>query len=100
MRRSGFDPIRLDKRPLAEILDDEIPYEKWEKEKQMEEAISASIFITLAYDKLHKEWYVSKSTVPGLKATGNTAEELAEKIPKAVEELIQINVDRESAEST
>lgn len=63
----------------------------------MEEAISASIFITLAYDKLHDEWYVSASTVPGLVATGKTAEELAAKIPKAVEELIQINVDRESA---
>jgi hypothetical protein len=33
LRRVGIDLIRVDRRSLAEILNDEIPYEKWENEK-------------------------------------------------------------------
>lgn len=33
MKRAGFDPMRLDPRPLCEIMDDFIPYERWEDER-------------------------------------------------------------------
>ena len=32
IKRSGIDPIQMDKRPLGEILNDEIPYQKWDEE--------------------------------------------------------------------
>jgi len=32
-RRTGRDPMRYDRRPLSEIMNDEIPYEKWEAAK-------------------------------------------------------------------
>lgn len=33
LRRSGKDPVVLDKRTSAEILNDEIPYLRWAKEQ-------------------------------------------------------------------
>ena len=32
LKRAGIDPITVDKRPLSEIMNDEIPYLKWAKE--------------------------------------------------------------------
>lgn len=32
LRRAGKDPIAFDPRPLAEIMNDCIPYERWERE--------------------------------------------------------------------
>jgi len=34
LRRGGIDPIRVDRRPLSEILNDEIPYQRWTDEKE------------------------------------------------------------------
>jgi hypothetical protein len=34
MKRGGIDPISMDRRPLSQILDDHIPYERWEQEKK------------------------------------------------------------------
>jgi len=33
MKRGGIDPISMDRRPLSQVLNDEIPYHKWECEK-------------------------------------------------------------------
>lgn len=32
IKRFGLDPLRFDRRPMYEILDDEIPYERWARE--------------------------------------------------------------------
>ena len=32
LKRSGRDALTLDKRPLNEILDDKIPYERWDRQ--------------------------------------------------------------------
>jgi len=32
LKRAGIDPIRVDPRPLSEIMNDEIPYERWDEE--------------------------------------------------------------------
>jgi len=32
MERGGLDPILLDRRPLHQILNDEIPYAKWDRQ--------------------------------------------------------------------
>jgi len=34
IKRSGKDPILFDKRPLSEIMGDEIPYQRWQDEKE------------------------------------------------------------------
>jgi hypothetical protein len=34
IRRGGIDPIRVDTRPFGEIIDDEIPYARWERERK------------------------------------------------------------------
>lgn len=34
MRRAGRDPVWADRRPLSEIMNDEIPYERWENERR------------------------------------------------------------------
>jgi hypothetical protein len=34
LRRAGIDPVRVDKRPLSEVLDDYIPYAKWERQAE------------------------------------------------------------------
>jgi len=34
LRRSGADPLRFDKRPLKAIMKDEIPYARWERERE------------------------------------------------------------------
>jgi len=34
IKRSGKDPLLFDKRPLSEIMNDEIPWQKWEDEKE------------------------------------------------------------------
>lgn len=33
LRRAGIHPIALDKRPLSEVFNDEIPYRRWAREK-------------------------------------------------------------------
>jgi hypothetical protein len=33
LKRGGIDPIRIDRRALSEILNDEIPYARWAKEQ-------------------------------------------------------------------
>ena len=35
IKRAGVDPVRVDPRPLSEILQDEIPYLRWSKEAQV-----------------------------------------------------------------
>lgn len=34
LKRAGKDPVFYDPRPLNEIMDDEIPYDRWEQEKK------------------------------------------------------------------
>lgn len=34
LKRGGIDPVRADRRPLSEILEDEIPYARWAAEKR------------------------------------------------------------------
>lgn len=33
MERGGVDPLRFDKRPYSEIMNDEIPEARWERER-------------------------------------------------------------------
>lgn len=35
LRRAGRDPVRYDKRPLHAILDDEVPYQRWIREREL-----------------------------------------------------------------
>jgi hypothetical protein len=35
MRRGGIDPMRLDRRPLSEIMNDSIPYGRWAMEEYL-----------------------------------------------------------------
>lgn len=35
LRRARIDPVRVDTRPLSAIMDDFIPYEKWEKQSEL-----------------------------------------------------------------
>lgn len=32
IKHTGLDPLRFDRRPLSEVMNDEIPYERWERE--------------------------------------------------------------------
>jgi hypothetical protein len=38
IKRTGFDPLRFDRRPLTEIMDDEIPYRRWADEAKARKA--------------------------------------------------------------
>lgn len=38
LKRTGFDPMRFDRRPLSEALNDEIPYARWEAEAKARKA--------------------------------------------------------------
>lgn len=33
LRRAGIDPAQIDARPLSVIMDDEIPFTRWEREE-------------------------------------------------------------------
>ena len=33
LKRAGVDPVTVDKRSLGEIMNDSIPYEKWENDR-------------------------------------------------------------------
>jgi len=37
IKRSGKDPLLFDKRPLSEIMDDYIPEDRWQREKEDKE---------------------------------------------------------------
>ena len=38
IKYTGFDPLRFDCRPLNEVLNDEIPYQRWEQEAKARKA--------------------------------------------------------------
>lgn len=35
LKRAARDPVEVDKRPLHVIMNDHVPYERWEREKQI-----------------------------------------------------------------
>ncbi len=59
----------------------------------MEDALNKSITIKIAYDPVNEEWFVSESTVAGLKATEKDKNALVAALPQALFELTQIFVD-------
>jgi hypothetical protein len=46
-----------------------------------------TVHVKAAYDPNAKVWYVEKSSLPGVFAEGETADELASKLPNIVEDL-------------
>lgn len=51
LRRAGIDPIRVDTRPLSIIMDDEIPYQRWERELQVIQRAGYRNWLALLEDR-------------------------------------------------
>lgn len=51
LRRAGIDPVAVDPRSLSEIMDDSIPYERWNREQLVIKRAGYENWIELLEDR-------------------------------------------------
>lgn len=62
-------------------------------------AEATELQIHIKFDEEAKRWYIARSDIPGLRLEADTASELIERIAAAAPELVELNSQREEAES-